>query len=160
MSICEPTGQARDAIRRAALWIGVAVAATAGTSQAQSIEDALESIAREARDEQSPSREGAPEPATTRLEQALLDAGGRLAADLSISELSAGMPKRLGGGKVSGRLLRLVEHRARKRWAGWTPKQRAWACRFTTALPMCASLPRRNRTLPPWCAKWNSAAAR
>ena len=113
MSICEPTGKARDAIRRAALWIGVAVAATAGTSQAQSIEDALESIAREARDGQSPSREDAPESATTRLEQALLDAGERLAADLSISELSAGMPKRLGGGKVSGRLLRLVEHRAK-----------------------------------------------
>lgn len=113
MSICEPTGQARDAIRRAALWIGVAVAATAGTSQAQSIEDALESIAREARDGQSPRREDAPEPATTRLEQALLDAGERFAADLSISELSAGMPKRLGGGKVSGRLLRLVEHRAK-----------------------------------------------
>ena len=113
MSIYEPTGQARDAIRRAALWIGVAVAATAGTSQAQSIEDALESIAREARDGQSPSREDAPESATTRLEQALLDAGERLAADLSISELSAGMPKRLGGGKVSGRLLRLVEHRAK-----------------------------------------------
>ena len=113
MSIYEPTGQARDAIRRAALWIGVAVAATAGTSQAQSIEEALESIAREARDGQSPSREDAPDPATTRLEQALLDAGERFAADLSIGELSAGMPKRLGGGKVSGRLLRLVEHRAK-----------------------------------------------
>ena len=113
MSICEPTGKTRDAIRRAALWIGVAVAATAGTSQAQSIEDALESIARDVRDGQSPSREDAPEPATTRLEQALLDAGEGFAADLSISELSAGMPKRLGGGKVSGRLLRLVEHRAK-----------------------------------------------
>ena len=113
MSVRERTGKARDAIRRAALCIGVAVAATAGTSWAQSIEDALESIAREVRDEQSPSSEDAPEQANTRLEQALLDAGSRFAADLSVSELSAGMPKRLGGGKVSGRLLQLAEHRAK-----------------------------------------------
>ena len=113
MSIRERTGKARDAIRRAALCIGVAVAATAGTVTAQPIEDALGAIAREVRDEQSPSSEDAPEPATTRLEQALLDAGSRFAAGLSASHLSAGMPKRLGGGKVSGRLLQLAEHRAK-----------------------------------------------
>ena len=113
VSIRGLTDKARDAIRRTALCIGVAVAATAGTSWAQSIEDALESIAHEMRDEQSPSSEDAPAPASTPLEQALLDAGSRFAADLSVGELSAGMPKRLGGGKVSGRLLQLAEHRAK-----------------------------------------------
>ena len=113
MSTYELPGRARALIRCSAFVGGVAAAAMAGTSQAQSIEDALDAIAREVRDGQSSSREDAPEPATTRLENALLDAGDRFAADLSIGELSAGMPKALGGGKVSGRLLQLAEHRAK-----------------------------------------------
>jgi len=113
MSIYELPGGTRALIRCTALWVGVAAAAMAGTSQAQSIEDALDAIAREVRDGQSSSREDAPEHGNTRLENALLDAGDRFAADLSISELSAGMPKALGGGKVSGRLLQLAEHGAK-----------------------------------------------
>ena len=106
-------GKAREALRQVALWAGVVAAVVAGTARAQSIEDALEAIAREARDAQSPSQAGAPESASTRLEQALLDAGNRFMPSLAASELAAGMPKRLGGGKVSGRLLQLADHRAK-----------------------------------------------
>lgn len=108
----ELPSKARALIRCAALWAGVAAAAMAATSQAQPIEDALEAIAAEVRDDQSSSGEGSPG-TSERLEQALLDAGDRFAADVSVSALSAGMPKRLGGGKVSGRLLQLAEHRAK-----------------------------------------------
>lgn len=106
-------GNVRALARRAALWGCVAAAAMTETSQAQPIEDALEAIAREVRDGQSPSEAGSPAPVSERLAQALLDAGDRFMPDLAADQLSAGMPKRLSGGKVSGRLLQLADHRAK-----------------------------------------------
>ena len=83
-------------------------------AQAQSLDDALDEIAREVAGTES--REAATHSAGSEdLEQALLDAGASFAAALNADDFAqhAGVPKRIGGGKVAGRLLRLAESRSK-----------------------------------------------
>ena len=90
----------------------VLLAATA--AQAQSLEDALDEIGREVAGAENP--EAAPYSASAAdLEQALIDVGKSFAGSLSVDDFAthASVPKRIGGSKVAGRLLRLAESRSK-----------------------------------------------
>ena len=100
---------------------GLAIAAFLGAvlfassaARAQSLEDALDEIAREVAGTED--LDGATHSAGTEdLEQALLDAGASFAGALNVDDFAthSSVPKRLGGGKVAGRLLRLAESRSK-----------------------------------------------
>ena len=86
----------------------------ASAAWAQSLEDALDEIAREVADTES--LEAATHSASAAdLEQALLDAGESFALSLNVDDFAvhASVPKRIGGSKVAGRLLRLAESRSK-----------------------------------------------
>ena len=90
---------------------GLAMLMLAAPIAAQSLEDQLDAIAREvAGPEAAPDRADAQS-----LERALLDANASFARPPNLEELAAhaSVPKRMGGGKVSGRLLRLAENRSK-----------------------------------------------
>ena len=92
-------------------WAFVMLVLVAG-SWAQSLEDQLEAIASEV----SGAEEEAPSQADVgNLERALLDADKNFAPTFDVETLAAGanMPKRIGGGKVAGRLLRLAQSRSK-----------------------------------------------
>ena len=84
-------------------------------SGAQSIEDQLDALAEEIANRSSDDQQPMPDAAgTEHLEQALLAAGDEFAKVLSVNEFAAKTTaKRLGGGKVSGRLLALVDQRTK-----------------------------------------------
>ena len=91
---------------------GLVMLAPAAVSWAQSLEDQLQAIANEVGGAQTaaPSQAAAGD-----LEQALLDVGGDFAQAFDVEALAAhsNVPKRIGGGKVAGRLLRLAEGRSK-----------------------------------------------
>ena len=80
----------------------------------QSLEDALDEIAQEVAGTTDPDAVAHPA-GSADLEQALLDAGEALAQSLNVDDFAAhaAVPKRIGGDKVSGRLLRLAESRSK-----------------------------------------------
>ena len=92
----------------------------ASAAWAQSLEDALDEIAREVADTADMESLEAATAAThsasaVDLEQALLDAGESFALSLNVDDFAAhaSVPKRIGGSKVAGRLLRLAESRSK-----------------------------------------------
>lgn len=91
---------------------GLVMLVLAAVSWAQSLEDQLQAIANEVRGAETaaPSQAAAGD-----LEQALLDIGGGFAPTFDVEALAAhsNVPKRIGGGKVAGRLLRLAESRSK-----------------------------------------------
>ena len=115
IKLCQSTVRHCGRQRRIA-WglLTIAIAAlVAPPLSAQSLEDALESIAREVSDEQSSDRDVSTGSASDGLEKALRNANDSFMPNLAASELSVGMPKRLGGGKIAGRLLQLAERRSK-----------------------------------------------
>ena len=88
-----------------------AVLLAALAARAQSLEDALDEIASEVAGTEDPVAATS----AADLEQALLDAGGSFAASLRVDDFAthASVPKRIGGSKVAGRLLRLAESRSK-----------------------------------------------
>ena len=91
---------------------GLVMLVLAAAASAQSLQDQLDAIADEVGGAQAatPSQAAAGD-----LEQALLDAAGSLAQTFDVEALSAhpNVPKRIGGGKVAGRLLRLAGSRSK-----------------------------------------------
>lgn len=107
------TADATSARRAPLLVIGLVAFLASSAARAQSLEDALEEIAGEVagtENHRATSSAGVGD-----LERALLDAGQSFAGSLSADDFAmhASVPKRLGGGKVAGRLLRLAESRSK-----------------------------------------------
>lgn len=93
-------------------WGFVMLLLAASASAADSLQDQLDAIAAEVSGAQTamPSQADAED-----LEQALLDAGESFARSLKVDHFAmhSSVPKRIGGGKVAGRLLRLAESRSK-----------------------------------------------
>lgn len=94
-------------------WGFVVLVLAAGASSAEdSFQDRLDAIAAEVSGAEAatPSQADAED-----LEQALLDAGESFARSLKVDDFAmhSSVPKRIGGGKVAGRLLRLAQSRSK-----------------------------------------------
>ena len=118
-------------------WITLALLSFPVTvaSNAQSIDDQLDALADEiAGTDRDNERMPAGSGTAGDLEAALLDAGAGFAQQLLIDEIAPHTTaKRLGGGKIAGRLLALVEHRS-KSVGGMVAQAKALGIRYGDGL--------------------------